>query len=149
MITSPRFEQAINKLYTAFHNNELNPECCNHCAVGNICDNHDRWKHLTDEHGSVVLNYVGVVNEKFGRRINGYLPTELLHIEAEFLKGCGYSLPFNYKSVRPINPTSKDTLFQGLCATVSFLCKLDGLPDVMDCSEIFKYERNEEMSLSC
>lgn len=148
MMTSQRFEQAINKLYTAFHNNELNPECCNRCAVGNICDNHDRWKHLSDEHGSVVLNYVGVVNEKFGRRINGYLPTELLQIEAEFLKGCGYSLPLNHKSKRPLNPTSKDTLFQGLSATVSFLCKLDGISDVMDCSKIFEYEKSEELSLS-
>jgi hypothetical protein len=149
MITSQRFEQAINKLYNAFHADELVPECCNRCAVGNICDNHDRWKHLTDEHGSVVLNYVGIVNEKFEKRINGYLPSELLRIEAVFLKGCGYSLPLNYKSKRPADPTSKEILFQGLCATVSFLCELDDIPDVMDCSKLFEYEKPETLVFSC
>lgn len=143
MKNSSRFDNAINKLYLAFHSGLLNPECCNHCAVGNICDNHDSWKHLTDRHGSTVLNYVGLVNEAFGKKISGYMPSELLQIEAEFLKACGYSLPLDYRGTRPTNPTSKETLFKGLCATVSFLCHLEDVADVMDYSQLFDFEPQE------
>ena len=34
-----RLENAITKLYNAFHNGELNSLDCRHCAVGNLCDN--------------------------------------------------------------------------------------------------------------
>ena len=142
MKTSERFDNAIEKLYNAFHNGTLNPECCKQCAVGNISDNTDSWRHLTDNHGSTVLNYVGIVNENFGRKIKGYKPSELLQIEASFLRGCGYSLPLNYASHRPEDPTSKEILFDGLCATVSFLCALEGIPDIMDYSELFDFEPN-------
>ncbi len=144
MKTSHRLERAINKLYVAFHNDELNPECCNHCAVGNICDNRDSWKHLTDEHGSTVLNYVGIVNENFGRRINGYTPKELLTIEVRFLQGCGYTLPLNHKSKKPAHPTSKETLFNGLCAAIAYLCELDGVENVMDYSKLFDFKNEKQ-----
>ena len=140
MVTSERFGRAVEKLYHAFHSGNLNPECCNHCAVGNICDNTDSWRHLTDVHGSTVLNYVGLVNENFGRKFHGYKPSELLRIEAAFLKGCGYSLPLGPNSIRPENKTSKDILFDGLCAAVSFLCKLDNIPDVLDYKGLFDFE---------
>lgn len=140
MKTSQRFEQAIQKLYTAFHNGHLNPECSKQCAVGNILDNRDAWNHCTDMHGSGQLNYVGIVNENFGKKFNGYSPLELLQIEAAFLKGCGYSLPLNGHGRKPTNPFSKDTLFNGLCATVGFLCLLDGIKDVMDCNRIFHFK---------
>jgi hypothetical protein len=132
MKTTKRLDAALKKLYTAFHNNTLNPECCNHCAVGNICNNTDSWKHLSDGHGSLQLNYVGLVNENLGRRFGGYTPSELLKIETAFLAGCGYQLPFNSRDSRPKNPTSKETLFNGLYAVVSTLCALDGIENVMD-----------------
>ena len=142
-MTPYRLEQAIKKLYTAFHNDTLHPECCKSCAVGNILDNTDSWRHLSDTHGSVVLNYVGRVNEGFGRRINGYTPSELLQIEAVFLQGCGYGLPLVRKSVRPKDPTSKEVLFNGLCAAITFLCALDGVDNVMDYSKLFEFEDNQ------
>jgi hypothetical protein len=142
MKTSKRLDLAIQKLYTAFQNNTLHPECCKQCAVGNILDHTDSWKHLSDQHGSLKLNYVGLVNQNFGKRFNGYSPIELLQIEAEFLKGCGYQLPFHHKNKKPKDPTDKDVLFLGLSAVVTFLCHLDQLPDVMDCSELFKYTIN-------
>ncbi|SDB48747.1 hypothetical protein SAMN03097699_1647 [Flavobacteriaceae bacterium MAR_2010_188] len=140
MKMSQRLESAIGKLYNAFHNDTLNPECCKQCAVGNILDGRDFWKNLSDEHGSPQLNYVGKVNEAFGKRFNGYTPLELLTIEVAFLQGCGFSLPLNRNSQRPLDSTSKDTLFVGLSAAVSFLCNLDGVKDVMDCSELFDYK---------
>lgn len=143
MTTPYRLEQAIKKLYTAFHNDTLHPECCKSCAVGNICDNTESWKYLSDTHGSVILNYVGRVNEAFGRKINGYMPSELLQIEAVFLQGCGYSLPLKRKSARPKDPTSKEVLFNGLCAVIIYMCALDGVDNVMDYSKLFEFENTE------
>ncbi len=143
MKTSYRLEQAISKLYKAFHSNELNPECCFQCAVGNILDNKDIWKNLSDQHGSLQLNYVGLVNQNFGRKFNGYTPLELLNIEAKFLKGCGYSIPLNRLGTKPKNPRDKDILFNGLCETIAFLCALDGVDNVMAYYELFELGMNQ------
>ncbi|HCY80699.1 MAG TPA: Na(+)-translocating NADH-quinone reductase subunit F [Xanthomarina gelatinilytica] len=140
MKTTKRLDLAIQKLYTAFHNNTLNPECCQQCAVGNILDHTDTWKHLSDNHGSTTLNYVGMVNQNFGKTFNGYSPLELLHIEAQFLKACGYQLPLHHNNKKPKNPTDKEVLFLGLSAVVQFLCKLDNMPDVMDCNQLFQFQ---------
>lgn len=141
MKTSQRFDAAVSKLYNAFHNNTLNPLCCNQCAVGNILDNKDYWKHLSDYHGSLRLNYVGLVHQNLGKRFNGYSPVELLQMESVFLKACGYQLPLESNANQKKSIT-KDTLFQGLEAVVSTLCELDTLPNVMDCSKLFQYKQN-------
>lgn len=140
MKTSYRLDQALKKLYIAFHNKQLHPECCKCCAVGNILDRTDAWKHLSDRHGSTRLNYVGLVNQKFGKKFNGYSPLELLEIEATFLKACGYTLPLHHKNKRPDNPTDKNSLFNGLTAVIAFLCELDGIENIMDYSKLFEFE---------
>ena len=139
MGTSFRLDQAIQKLYTAFHTNKLHPECCAQCAVGNILDHTDAWKHLSDCHGSLKLNYLGLVHQNLGRKFNGYAPIELLQIEASFLKGCGYSLPLHHLGKRPKDPQNKDVLFNGLCETVALLCALDGIDNVIDYSSLFQF----------
>lgn len=135
-----RLDDAIKKLYVAFHNNQLNPACCKKCAVGNILDNKDAWKNLTDIHGSGELNYLGKVHQNLGRKFNGYSPLELLQLEAVFLYACGYSIPFSRFGNKPKENLSKDILFKGLCAIVEYLCELDDIGNVMDYSEIFNYE---------
>lgn len=137
-----RLEQAITKLYTAFHNGSLNPEDCHHCAVGNICDNLDTWKYLSEQHGTSQLSYLGRLNEGFGRKINGYSPSELLTIEARFLKGCGYSLPFR-RSEKKVKPYDKEAQFNGLCEVVAYLCALDNVENVMDFSRLFQFENDQ------
>ena len=139
MKTSVRLDLAIKKLYNAFHNNELHPECCKQCAVGNILDNKDSWKHLSDHHGAMELNYIGNVHQTLGRKFNGYTPLELLQIEAAFLKACGYQLPLHHKNKKPKNPTDKDTLFNGLTEVVTLLCKLDNIPNIMDYTKLFEF----------
>ncbi len=143
MIHSTRFEQAITKLYNAFHQGRLQPECACQCAVGNIVDNKDFWKHFSDDHGSLKLNYVGYINQEFGKRFNGYSPSELLQIEAAFLKGCGYSLPLRYNGVKPQRPNDKEIQFEGLSAAIEVLCKLDGLDNIMDYSKLFEFENDQ------
>lgn len=140
MKTPERLEQALVKLYKAFHNNELNPEDCAACAVGNILDNHDSWKHLSNDHGSLELNYIGTVHQRLGRRFNGYTPKELLQIEKVFLEACGFQTPLCHYNSKPNNPTDKEVLFNGLNAVVSLLCKLDNVPDVMEYAKLFEYE---------
>lgn len=142
MQTPERLEQALVKLYNAFHNNRLNPEDCAACAVGNILDNHDSWKHLSNDHGSLELNYIGTVHQHLGRRFNGYTPQELLQIEKVFLEACGFQTPLCHYNPKPFNPTDKEVLFNGLNAVVSLLCKLDNVPDVMEYSKLFEYENN-------
>ena len=143
MKTSQRLEKAIEKLYIAFHNDKLHPECCKSCAVGNILDRTDAWKHLSDEHGSLHLNYVGKVHQSFGRRFNGYTPYELLQVEATFLNACGYELPLKRNNKKPSNPKDKDVLFNGLCEVVKFLCQLDQVPNVMDYTKLFEVEHGQ------
>ena len=136
-----RLENALIKLYDAFHNNELNPECCSACAVGNILDNHDSWKHLSDSHGSLQLSYIGRVHQQLGRTFNGYTPLELLQIEKVFLEACGFKTPLCHYDTRPKNPRDKEVLFKGLSAVVGLLCEFENIANVMDYSKIFEYER--------
>jgi len=140
MRTSNRFNTAVEKLYKAFHDKTLNPDDCKQCAVGNILDNRDYWKHLTDKHGSVQLNYLGSLHQNMGKRFNGYSPIELLRIETAFLKGCGYYFTAQMRLHRPETTQDDYILFKGLCEVVSELCKLDGQKDIMDCSALFQYK---------
>lgn len=142
MTNSRRFDQAIKKLYTAFHNSTLHPECAKQCAVGNILDKTDSWKYFSDVHGSTSLNYVGLVNQNFGKKFNGYTPLELLQIEAAFLKSCGYTLPLHHGNAKPENPTDKAILFNGLSAVITLLCEFDGIENVMDYSKLFETEND-------
>ncbi|WP_369997428.1 Na(+)-translocating NADH-quinone reductase subunit F [Winogradskyella sp.] len=135
MKTSTRFENAITKLYTAFHNDTLNPEDCNQCAIGTILDHKDSWRHMTNIHGSVQLNYVGLVHQNLGRRFNGYTPLELLKIEASFLNGCGYRLGKHF--CHKPDYIDKTILFNGLSEVVATLCQIDHIDNVMDCSQLF------------
>lgn len=144
--TTKRFDEALKKLYVAFHNDTLNPEDCKQCAVGNILDNNDSWRHMTDLHGSNRLNYVGLVHQNLGRRFNGYSPIELLKIETSFLEGCGYRLGKTYCH-KPDYYKDQDILFNGLNAVVATLCELDGAKNVMDCSSLFNYELKDNFNL--
>jgi hypothetical protein len=89
-----------------------------------------------------------MVNQNFGKKFNGYSPLELLQIEAEFLKGCGYSIPLDRKCIKPKNSTDKEILFNGLCKVVEFLCILDGVKNVMDYSKLFEFKKEEKPILS-
>lgn len=134
-----RTENALDKLYAAFHKGDLIPDCHSQCAVGNICDNTTAWQHLTEHHGSGKLSYVGIVHQRLGRKFFGFSPLELLQIEQEFLLGCGYSLPY----LKRKKDLTQDNLFDGLSKVVAYLCQLENIHNVMDCSQLFDYERRE------
>jgi hypothetical protein len=89
------------------------------------------------------LNYIGKVHEVLGRKFNGYSPSELLKIEAVFLKACGYRLPLIHSNKNPKNITDKDVLFNGLNEVITFLCELDGVKNIMDYTQLFDFTNNK------
>lgn len=131
MPAKSRFDHAIKSLYEGFYNGNLHPEDACRCAVGTICDGWSAWKHFSNDHGALKLNYVGKVHEGLGRRYFGFLPSELLRIEAAFLKGCGYELPLDHRRFRPEDPSDPEVQFKGLCAAIAVLCNLEGRADIL------------------
>lgn len=138
MILPKRLDPALSNLYVAYQQGTLHPEDACRCAVGNILNGSDSWKHLSDQHGSLKLNYVGSVHELLGRRFEGYLPSELLQIERAFLKGCGYQVPLFHQTKKVFNPEDRELLFNGLSEAIGVLCRLDGIPHVMELTAPFK-----------
>lgn len=135
-----RLETALDKLYDAYHSERLNPENCCQCAVGNICDNVDAWKHFTDIHGSTQLSYLGRLNQTMGKRINGYTPQELLNIEAVFLKACGYRLNSRQYLLKPAQKIDQELIFKGLSASVAYMCRLDNVENIMELYTKFDFQ---------
>jgi len=67
----------------------------------------------------------------------------LLKIEKVFLEACGFKTPLCHYNPKPVNPTAKDNLFNGLSAVVDVLCQLDNSNNVMDYSKLFEQENGE------
>jgi len=137
MKTTKRFENAIMKLYKAFHENTLNSFDCRHCAVGNMCDNNSKWASARFTVSS-VWDYNNEEAKQVALKSN-YSLKELEFVEKVFIE----NVPYNRQ-------TNKDAQFKGLCAVVEYLAKLDNIPNPMDYSKLFEtqndkpiYELNE------
>ena len=138
MKLSQRLDAALLKLYKAYQDNALHPEDACRCAVGNILNQTDSWKHLSNLHGSLQLNYIGLVHEVLDKKFGGYKPSELMAIEKAFLEGCGYQTPLATQKKKPKNPTNRELLFDGLAATIEKLCALDGVENVLEITTAFE-----------
>jgi len=135
-----RLENAITKLYNAFHNNELQASCCMSCAVGNICDGDYRWAdffgYLTEDDNEEEIitgirqRYELTSTENYSK--NGYSGQELSEVEFIFLKQF-----IGFKE------SDKNAQFKGLCAVVEYLCELDNIPNVMDYTKLFETENDK------
>lgn len=139
-----RLENAITKLYTAFHNNELLAMDCSACAVGNICDNDASWVLLDTFASSKHFAPWYIANQENTElalsviKKSGYLPEQLQKVEMLFLEACNF------------RDGNKQEQFKGLCAVVEYLCELDNIPNVMDYTKLFETENNQpkhELSL--
>lgn len=130
MKTTQRFEQAVTKLYNAFHSNELNSFDCQHCAVGNMCDNDSNWAKarpcITDYWDYSNIEAIEAASK------TGYSLEQLEEIEGIFCFHAPYGLHKN-----------KEAQFKGLCEVVKYLCELDGIPDVMDYTSLFDTESDK------
>jgi hypothetical protein len=139
MKTTERFEKAVMKLYNAFHNNELNAMHCQHCAVGNICNNEREWDDLGVFASDTIFgdgtNW-NVDAEKIKESLDvinktGYSAQELVEVERLFLEACEYQ------------KGTKHLQFKGLCAVVEYLAKLDNIPNPMDYTKLFETENDK------
>lgn len=127
-----RLENAITKLYTAFHEGTLNACDSCACAVGNMCDNNGDWRlHArfdTHQKNEVISN-----NYKLPKCIinTGYTANELVNVERLFLESCKFG------------KGTKQQQFKGLCAVAEYLCELDNIPNVMDYTKLFETENEK------
>lgn len=139
MKTTKRFEQAVIKLYNAFHKGELDAWDCMACAVGNICNNNPSWASF---YNGVYLYKsmpceepeVSKFPDKDLNKViieSGYSAYQLAKIETIFLKG-----------MPTLDKETKDQQFNGLCAVVEYLCELDNIPNIMDYTSLFETEEN-------
>lgn len=133
-----RLENAITKLYTAFHSGKLTSEDCEMCAVGNMCNNDATWWNKIQ---SARPNTGGSYNSKLN------LPLDFEPQETESMKQTGYSGTelARIESLFMLETIveTKETQFKGLCAVVEYLCELDKIQNVMDYTKLFETENNE------
>lgn len=140
MKTTKRFENAVIKLYNAFHEGTLDAFNCKHCAVGNMCNNSFNWGSYADDR---------YITEKLSHKTTptkeelstGYNPEELANVEELFLYGVrigaeGMKWNLGYKQ-------NKELQFKGLCAVVEYLAELDNIPNPMGYSKLFETENNK------
>ena len=141
MKTTKRFEEAITKLYKAFHEETLDSMNCKHCAVGNICNNSKNW--------GIYSNTAITTPEELK---TGYSRVELNNIESYFLYGSidiDNRLFLNNISNLDVEygestiEKQKELQFKGLCAVVKYLAELDNIPDPTDYSKLFETENNK------
>lgn len=138
-----RLENAITKLYTAFHEDELDAYSCTACAVGNICNNSSDWSmDLMHNEFRLVIN---TSLEEFDFSVlipsesvvqSGYSLFQLSKIEKIFLD--------IHRGLDMYNVSEKrEAEFKGLCAVVEYLCELDNIPNVMDYTKLFETENEK------
>lgn len=139
MITTVRFDNAVSKLYKAFHEGTLKGIDCSACAVGNICDNSILWYPCVNsarpqdgltiyEDSQKPLKRKVVENSTIIQ--TGYSGNQLAKVESLFLKEIMFG-------------ETKETQFKGLCAVVEYLCELDNIPNVMDYTKLFETENEQ------
>ena len=140
-----RLENAITKLYTAFHDGTFNVWSCQACAVGNICGSDD-WKHILSPLNRPNNFRLSVFPNRKESDFNeitmtesmiksGYTAFELSKIEKVFIDN--HNLLASDDSECNIRKTCQ---YNGLCAVVEYLCELDNIPNVMDYTKLFETE---------
>lgn len=146
MKTTKRFENAVTKLYKAFHNNELDHTSCSACAVGNIVGN-SLWANHTGfvcGHELDFIDELRIKKDSLYKKVlqevitaekvclkTGYSVDELIRVEQLFMD-CFDGLYSHEQSE-----------FNGLCAVVKYLCQLDNIPNVMDYTILFETKDNK------
>jgi len=132
MKTTKRLENAITKLYNAFHNGTLNAFDCSACAVGNLVGDAYWTGHIVvSTNNPIEITLWGGLFEDYHLEESGYTKGNLMKIEFKFLTA--------WKENCSNDSTNKDIQFQGLCSVVEYLCELDNIPNVMDYTSLFEF----------
>lgn len=149
-----RLEKAVTKLYTAFHEGTLNSNDCTACAVGNICNDNGHWSYLLgDNHGTGILRKTNVSNidyietGKEAIKDTEYSAQQILNIEKTFLEGTNFKVNEESYSEEKGFKETKEEQYQGLCNVVAYLCKLDGIENVMDIQSLFEFNQEDNTAV--
>ncbi len=135
MKTTKRFENAVMKLYNAFHENRLESSKCTACAVGNILNGIEDWPVLGGFFLSSFRSVIKDMNFDLARKSveeSGYSVTQLRAVENIFM---------DYAQNN--GKETKETQFKGLCAVIEYLCKLDNIPNPLDYTSLFETENDK------
>lgn len=141
MKTTVRFENAVRRLYDAFHSGNLEAMDCKKCAVGNIVGS-DEWIYnstLINEMRRELYSPEPMSIDIPNYCNSGYSGIELVNIERIFMHGRSRTKIYFKNDFRYNSPESQ---FKGLCAVVEYLCELDNIPNPMDYSALFETENN-------
>lgn len=138
--TTKRFENAIKKLYTAFHDGTLNAFSCKACAVGNLVGHNNWFMHSIDRGltGS-RLNFASDCQFQYPsyyRNDSGYNDSELLVLESVFLT--------EWVKQNSRDGKDKEIQFKSLCASIEYLAALDNISNPLDYSKLFEYDKDLE-----
>lgn len=137
MKTTKRFENAVMKLYNAFHENRLNAMDCTACAVGNLVG-HGNWfgcRFEDEDINNPTVDKKTLHFFDFAVNKSGYSEKELSELEYIFLK--------EWEKSKTIDGRNKDVQFKGLCAVVEYLAELDNIPNPMDYTKLFETENEQ------
>lgn len=118
-----RLERACRILYNAYHTGELNAFDCEACAAGNLCNGLSVWSlsNLKAQHDT--------------EKISLYPHSVIITVESIFMEPF-YMDPlygrFPHQRDRRIIAAKKELQFEGLSKVISYLCAVDGYPDIME-----------------
>ncbi len=149
-----RFENAVTKLYEAYHNGNLQKANCSCCAVGNLLNGYIGWYEIFCD-GRIRIKKESLYKEEIEKiEITGYSWREMAMVEKLFELNTIYDhfkhgvgrvyLSDEYVNITP--EQYKQDQFKGLEAVVIYLCKLDNLPNIMDYTSLFSTETKKELS---
>lgn len=144
-----RFNQAIDKLVTAFFNETLMKGECDKCAVGNIVGNRYWSDVFLTSLGLQRKKNLNVANSEIVRRgvdhirKTGYSVDEMARIEFTFEQNTTYTT----KCLEEAEISRDDLIqdqFNGLCAVVELLCEMEGITDAQHYKNIFRQKAEVE-----
>jgi hypothetical protein len=125
-----RFNTAVTKLYTAYHNGSLDAFDCMHCAVGNLCDSKTMW----------VMHFVnGIHTGKLPQREPGllYIPPDSKDYSEKELIQIEYLFLCEWAKAKSKDGHNKEIQFNGLCAVIEYLAELDGISNPFNFENLF------------
>lgn len=169
MKTTKRFENAVSRLYEAFHAGTLESQSCRACAVGNIVGT-QQWISGVDfdnptEDGFYARGLITIQSglshayKAFSK--SGYSVEELSEVEYIFMRehdASGITMTFedalydiekygywvangvDFDSEDEVRQYFREVQFKSLCKVVEYLSELDGIENPMDYSKLFETE---------
>jgi len=136
--TTKRFDNAVTKLYNAFHNGELNAMKSCQCAIGNMVGGHywNPYSQETQDEAGYNAREIINIEQIF---MHGRIPNKIMQWyfnKTNFLnEGTGWS---GYD----VNNSNKELQFLALTKVIEYLCELDNIPNVMDYTSLFEFDKD-------